>query len=470
MLTQTPTGPLEPPVLTRPLQAGEAKRVPASKRFLINRNFRLFVIGQTISGVGDYVYGPTMLVWVFMLTHSAMAVSGILIAQVAPYCLLGPIAGVFVDRWDRRRTMLVTNIILALVALLPLFASGLVRLPAIYAATFLISVGSCFFGPASVGLQQIIIPQERQAQAASISGATLALILTLSPIIATPLYFAVGPIVAISLNATSFLISVLCLLLMRLSPDKLYVPAKQTDEHVQRGVRAILQELASGLHFILRTRTLLALVGVVFIGALGSGAMNTLHVVFVSQNLHVSLAFYGSLMTAGGIGLLLCSLLASMVAKKASNKQLLIGGVMLEGLGLILYSQQTRYPVALVIYFLLYLPQGLSEVGFTPMILSAAPNTIIGRVRAAINALYYGVNSLSALLAGMLGLMAPVSLIFLANGVLVLLAGIFGWFMIPEQKRQHGQVTQSMRRAADQSIGDLSTSSAVAESGGVNAA
>src|SRR5437667_10516014 len=135
MLTQTPTEPLEPPAITGPLQAGEAKRVPASKRFLINRNFRLLTIGQTISSLGDYVYGPTMLVWVFMLTHSAMAVSGILIAQVVPRFLLGPIAGVFVDRWNRRRTMIVTNILLAFAALLPLLAPTPLRLSAIYTAT-----------------------------------------------------------------------------------------------------------------------------------------------------------------------------------------------------------------------------------------------------------------------------------------------------------------------------------------------
>jgi MFS family permease len=458
MLTQTPSGPLELPILTGPLQVGKDKEIPASKQFLINRNFRLLLIGQVISGLGDYVYGPTMLVWVFMLTHSAMAVSGILIAQVVPSCLFGPIAGVFVDRWDRRRTMMVTNILQAFVALLPLFAPNMIRLPAIYAATFLISVGSCFLGPASTGLLQVIIPQERRAQAASISGTTLALILTLSPLIATPLYFTVGPSVAISLNAISFLVLVLCLLLVRLSPSELSVPAKLTDEHVQSGMRAVLQELASGLLFILHSRTLLALVGVVFIGALGSGAMNTLHVVFVSQKLHVSLAFYGSLMTAGGIGLLLGSLIAGIVARKASHKQLLIGGVVLEGLGLMLYSQQTQYPLALVIYFLLYLPQGLSEVGFTPMILSATPNTIIGRVRSAINALYYSVNALSALLAGMLGLMAPISLIFLANGVLVILSGIFGWFMIPARQRSQAQDASSAHRVAHRSVGDPATS------------
>jgi len=444
VLTQTPTGPLELHVLTGPLQGGGAKGVPVGKRFLINRNFRLLTIGQTISGLGNYMYGPTMLVWVFTLTHSSMAVSGILIAQVVPNFLLGPIAGVFVDRWNRRRTMIVTNCLLVLVALLPLFAPALVRLQAIYAATFLIAVGSIFFGPASVGLRQVIVSQEQQAQAASISVATGALILTLSPIIATPLYFTVGPGVAISINALSFLVSVLCLLLMRLSPSELHAQAQQTDEQAQRGVRAVLQELASGFHFILHTRTLLALVSLVFITALGSGAMSTLQVLFVSQNLHVSLAFYGTLMTAGGIGLLLGSLLANILAKKASSKQLLIGGVVLEGLAVVLYSQQTWYPLALVVYFLVYLPQGGTEVGFTPLILSVTPNTLIGRVQAVINSFYSGLVFLSAVLAGMLGLMAPVSIIFLANGVLILLGGILGWFMIPARKQPQGQVAPSM--------------------------
>jgi sugar phosphate permease len=151
-------------------------------------------------------------------------------------------------------------------------------------------------------------------------------------------------------------------------------------------------------------------------------------------------------------------LLASLIAKKASNKQLLIGGVVLEGLGLILYSQQTQYPQALVIYFLLYLPQGLSEVGFTPMILSTTPNTVIGRVQTTINASYFGVKTLSALLAGMLGLMAPVSLVFLADGVLVLLSGIFGWFMIPAREQSQAPDASSVHKITDQSIGDRAAS------------
>src|SRR3989440_8405558 len=86
--------------------------------FLINRNFALLAIGQAISNMGDFVYATTLLVWVFVLTHSAAAVSGVWIAQYAPIFLLGPIAGVFVDRWNRRRTMIVADVARAVVTLL----------------------------------------------------------------------------------------------------------------------------------------------------------------------------------------------------------------------------------------------------------------------------------------------------------------------------------------------------------------
>src|SRR5260221_956881 len=79
--------------------------VPASKGLLINRNFALLAIGQAISNMGDFVYSTTLLVWVFVLTHSAAAVRGVLISQYAPVFLLGPLAGGFVHRRDRRRQM-----------------------------------------------------------------------------------------------------------------------------------------------------------------------------------------------------------------------------------------------------------------------------------------------------------------------------------------------------------------------------
>src|SRR2546421_8419406 len=114
MPAQTPTGPLNATIESSS-HAGPALE---GKGFFINRNFALLAIGQAISNMGDFVYATTLLVWVFVLTHSAAAVSGVWIAQYAPIFLLGPIAGVFVDRWNRRRTMIVADVARAVVTLL----------------------------------------------------------------------------------------------------------------------------------------------------------------------------------------------------------------------------------------------------------------------------------------------------------------------------------------------------------------
>src|SRR5712691_13117893 len=137
VLIQTgPLGPLQP--------VPESLQPEPGKGFLINRNFALLAIGQAISNMGDFVYSTTVLVWVFVLTHSAAAISGVLIAQYAPIFLLGPLAGVFVDRWNRRRTMITADLVRAVVALLPLLAPLPLRLPAIYSSVFLLSAFSRF--------------------------------------------------------------------------------------------------------------------------------------------------------------------------------------------------------------------------------------------------------------------------------------------------------------------------------------
>jgi MFS family permease len=168
------------------------------KGLLINRNFTWLSIGQAISNLGDFVYSTTLFIWVFTLTHSAAAVSGVLAAQYIPIFLLGPLAGVFVDRWDRRHTMLISDLIRAGVATLPLLAPASLRLQAIYTSVFLISALGRFFLPAESGVLQVIVTEQQQMQAASIKQATFALSIIVGPALASPFYFALGPVLSSS--------------------------------------------------------------------------------------------------------------------------------------------------------------------------------------------------------------------------------------------------------------------------------
>lgn len=100
-----------------------------------------------------------------------------------------------------------------------------------------------------------------------------------------------------------------------------------------------------------------------------------------------------------------------------------------------LYSQQTWYPLALAVYFLAYLPQGGIMVGYNPLMLSVTPNTVIGRIQAVIETVLFGASLISASVAGALGQLLPVSVIFLGSGLLVVLSGVLGWFTLPGKHR-----------------------------------
>ena len=102
---------------------------------LINRNFALFWTGRAVSNVGDFVFDTTLILWVATRIANGkewgpLAVSGVLLAATIPTFAIGPIAGVLADRWDKRRTMLLMDVLRALLVglLVPLpFLAG--RLP-----------------------------------------------------------------------------------------------------------------------------------------------------------------------------------------------------------------------------------------------------------------------------------------------------------------------------------------------------
>ena len=440
MSLKTPTGPLDIPVAaSTPAPAsipGVSEESPPSKGLLINRNFALLAIGQAISNIGDFVYAPTLLVWVFVLTHSAGAVSGVWIAEYAPVFLLGPIAGVFVDRWNRRTTMIVADILRAMIALLPLFAPGSLRLPAIYTSIFLISGLARFFMPAKSGVLQVIVSQKQQPQAASISQATFALSFIVGPAIASPLYFVVGPTVALTINAATFVVSALSLAAMRVSKEALHPYAAKGVEHSSEGLRGVLRELAAGYLFVVKTRVLLMIVFLGLIAMLGAGALNALDIIFVNQNLHVSASLYGPLIAVGGVGTLLGAIIAGFATKKLTPKYLLVGGVFFTGVGIMVYSFLTWYPLALVVNFLIGIPQAAINIGFGPLLLGVTPQTMMGRVQSVIETAMFGISLVSIGLAGYFGQFVPVSIIFLVSGVLIVLSGIFGWFSLPATASQ----------------------------------
>jgi MFS family permease len=139
-----------------------------------NRNWLLLWTGQAISVTGTYIFNTTVLLWIATIiardkSWGPQAVGGVLIAAAVPALVVGPVAGVFVDRWNRRHTMLVSDaccaVLIAALLLLPAvgasFAAG-VKLAILYAVVAAVSGFSQFFGPSRTAvIQSVVAPADR---------------------------------------------------------------------------------------------------------------------------------------------------------------------------------------------------------------------------------------------------------------------------------------------------------------------
>src|SRR5581483_10587404 len=225
---------------------------------LINRNYGLLFAGQTISLIGDQVSTYTLLLWIVTIilpgrSWAPLAISALMVAEMTPSLLVGPIAGVFVDRWHRRLTMLNMDAIRAVLMTLLLAFTGIVPLPflahgqispwlqlgAIITVACLASVCAQFFGPSYIGLVAEIVPKQHRPQAVGLGQTMTSLASIIGPPLAAPLLFSVGIQWALIIDILSYVVSLLTLWAIQ-SPA--VTPPLSTHSNMR-------SEFVEGLHF-----------------------------------------------------------------------------------------------------------------------------------------------------------------------------------------------------------------------------
>ncbi|MEV4612761.1 MFS transporter [Kitasatospora sp. NPDC049258] len=348
-----------------------------------NRNWHRLWLGQAVSVVGDFVFDTTVLLWVGTVlakgqSWAPAAVSGVLMAAAVPTLLVGPVAGVFVDRWDRRRLMLATDALRAVV-ILALLAVPLAgeRLPVWLALTLVyLAVAVCagagqFFNPARLAVIGAAIPKADRTRAFSLTSATGSAAGILGPPLAAPLLFAAGVQWALVANALSFVLSFLLIRSLVLAP---------VERPAGRGPSTFRADFREGISFFVHNRVLMALLGSVCVYTLGVGALNVLDVFFVTDNLHVAASWLGTLGAGFAVGTLLGGLLAGVVSGRLSDHRIYWLCLVLTGAGVLVYSRLTALPLAVVVLALIGLPVGAVNVVIGPLLLGVTPQHLLGRV------------------------------------------------------------------------------------------
>ena len=409
---------------------------------LINRDFALLRIGQLVSGAGDWLFVTSVAIWIAAdigrgQTWAPAAVGGASLAVAVPTVVLGPLAGVYVDRWDKRRTMLAADLVrfglMAALVALPVAGSELpkpAQLAVVYVTIAAATVCASFFAPAQLAMIGDVVPSDQQTRAASYSQLALYAGLILGPALAGPLVVLAGPAWFLALNALSFLVSFAAVRA---------IPARPASGPPAEGRGSVWRELGDGVLVVARVRALrtLAVASVVVVG--GSGAVNALNVFFVRDVLHVSVAAYGLLTAVLPIGALLGAAASAVVAPRVGAGRLFSLSVLLLGLLVLIYSRQTSFVLAAAVLLLAGVPEAGINVAIAPIIVAATPAGAIGRVEAALGSLVSLAQTASVALAGYLGstLLAgldarfltfhvgAIDAMFTVSGVLICAGGVY---------------------------------------------
>lgn len=411
------------------------------RRFLINRNYALLFTGQSISVIGDELFMIALALWIALdlgrgQAWAPLAVSGIMVVWSLPSIVVGLAAGVFVDRWPKRRTMLITDAARSAIILAALPAALLslpipVRLGLLYAAVFLATSGSQFFNPSRTALVGDLVPESERARASGLAQIASSLSIIIGPPLGSVLLVRLGLTSVLVLDAASFFASFLLIFVIR-SPETAVLVEAASQVSFRR-------DFAEGLRFFAGNRILMTLLVSLVVIMLGAGAINALDVFFALHNLHVGATQYGILSGSFGAGALAGASVLAGTARRIGLLRLVWGGLIVTGLALMAYSRMTAFLPATAIIFVLGVAATGPNIAVMPIILRETPRDKIGRVTSVLNPLIQGAGIISMLVAGALvgsalhGLHAtalgmhfgPVDSVFLASGAIAAAGGIY---------------------------------------------
>ncbi|HSF66404.1 MAG TPA: MFS transporter [Nitrospiraceae bacterium] len=353
-------------------------RAGSGWELLRTRNFGLLFSGQAVSQIGESMNKVALLWFVYALTGSAFKMTVIGLLQTIPPLVFGPLIGVYLDRMKKKPVMIWVDLIrTGLVMLIPLlYTMEALTLEWLYVLVFATSIVSTVFGPALASAVPLLVPRTRLTAANALIQSTTNIGLLIGPAVSGVGIAMIGAHNVLYLNAITFLVSVLCLVPIRLHETL------QTCARVA-GRATILQDLLVGFRFVfVQQRTVLLLMLTAALYSLGASAFVFLLPVFATQLLDASSVELGWLWSSLGIGMLAASAwLAWINQGDFQNRLRLISAALAVGAVAVCVLGMLEAPVmaaALIVVF------GGSTAMFTPivwaMLQELTPEPLLGRV------------------------------------------------------------------------------------------
>ena len=330
---------------------------------------------QLVSLFGDFLALFAVIAVVsFRLHATPNQITGVQIAYMLPIVFMGPLAGVFVDRWPLKPTLIASDLIRAALAALLVVTSSIWEVYFVLAA---LSCVSAFFGPAQTVTIRSHVPGEGLISANALMQIAFLGSRIVGPATAGALVAAFGPNICYWLDVLSFLISASLIgSVMIRRPRTIKVPTESSSNRIH----AIWIDMKAGMAFVVHHAAILFVVLAMAAGLFTIGCFGPLIAIFVRDTLHANARIFGLVSGTTGVGLLVGTQSARRLSQRAASDTLVLSGLAGIGAGVLVLGAVPHMIATLVATFVIGFAFAAIMVPAQTLIQRETPHDMLGRV------------------------------------------------------------------------------------------
>jgi DHA3 family macrolide efflux protein-like MFS transporter len=359
--------------------------------------FTVVWLGQIISVMASSMTGFGLTIWMYQQTESATAMGLMQVAFITPFLLLSPIAGVMVDRHNRKLMMMFSDLAagLSTVALLILFATGHMQFWFLYVASAINGIGNTFQWPAYSAAISTMVPKAQYGRANGMMSLIDAGPGVLAPLLAGALLPFIKITGIMLIDVITFMLAIGALLLV-------HVPQPERTLEGKAGQGSLLKESVFGFQYIFQRPSLLGLQLVFFLGNLFTGIGGTVMAPMILARTGSNSLIFGSVQTAGAIGGVVGGVLMSAWGGFKRRVHGVLAGWAIAGIFVAMLGMGRGLPMWVISMALAALANPLIDSSNQSIWQAKVAPDVQGRVFSARRLIAWFTNPTSPIIAGML--------------------------------------------------------------------
>jgi DHA3 family macrolide efflux protein-like MFS transporter len=369
---------------------------------------------QVVSLLGDFLaLFAVISVVTYRMHGTPQQVTGVQIAYMLPLAILGPLSGVFVDRWPLKPTLIASDLIRAGFVLALFVATSFWQIYLVLAA---LSCVSSFFGPAQSVTIRSHVPPHGLISANALMQMAMMGIRVVGPSAAGLLVAAFGPNVCYAVDFVSFIASAALISSVTIlrPPSAPRAAAESTNSKLH----AIVHEMGEGARFIVHHAAISFVVMAMAAGMFVMGCFGPLIAVYVRDWLHATALVFGIVSAMVGIGMMLGMPVVRRVSGKFSNATLVLGGLAGIGMGALILGALPWVIFSMLGCFTLGFAFAGVIVPAQTLMQRETPHALLGRISSTMMSMIFFAQLVGLMLSGILANALGVRAVFFLCAVL----------------------------------------------------